>query len=186
MNDLADWLPGVWLRLFREAGLGRLELGFGLDALMLTADEVEAMTARQGALETEAEAKQAESLAALIDRLTARLGEDRVLTSEPVDSWIPERAERWRPALGRSPAAATAGGTPALASAPWMHTRPNCALRDRPSLAVRLSVTKIATEQPWVVVGAIVGVLLGGAGTLENALHLFQRRTCDRQVQMLG
>jgi len=92
---------GIWLRLFREAGLGRLELGFGLDALMLTADEVEPMTARQGALESEAEAKQAESLAALIDRLSARLGEDRVLTPEPVDSWVPERAERWRPALGR-------------------------------------------------------------------------------------
>ena len=107
---------GIWLRLFREAGLGRLELGFGLDALMLTADEVEAMTARQGALESEAEAKQAESLAALIDRLTARLGEDRVLTPEPVDSWIPERAERWRPALGRSPAAAAgdAGRRPIL------------------------------------------------------------------------
>lgn len=93
--------PGIWLRLFREAGLGRLELGFGLDALMLTADDVEVMTARQGALEREAEAQQAESLAALIDRLSARLGEDRVLTPEPVDSWIPERAERWRPALGR-------------------------------------------------------------------------------------
>ena len=97
---------GVWMRLFREAGLGRLELGFGLDAMMLTADEVETITARQGALESEAEAKQAESLAALIDRLTARLGEDRVLTPEPVDSWLPERAERWRPALGRSPATA--------------------------------------------------------------------------------
>ncbi|WP_162252091.1 DNA polymerase Y family protein [Brevundimonas sp. Root1423] len=97
---------GVWMRLFREAGLGRLELGFGLDAMMLTADTVEAMTARQGALESEAEAKQAESLAALIDRLTARLGEDRVLTPEPFDSWLPERAERWRPALGRSPSAA--------------------------------------------------------------------------------
>lgn len=92
---------GIWLRLFREAGLGRLELGFGLDAMMLTADAVEPMTARQGALESEAEAKQAESLAALIDRLTARLGEDRVLTPEAVDSWLPERAERWRPALGR-------------------------------------------------------------------------------------
>ncbi|MDQ3124792.1 MAG: DNA polymerase Y family protein, partial [Pseudomonadota bacterium] len=51
---------GIWLRLFREAGLGRLELGFGLDALMLTADAVETMTARQGALESEAETKQAE------------------------------------------------------------------------------------------------------------------------------
>jgi protein ImuB len=93
--------PAIWLRLFREAGLGRLELGFGLDALMLTADTVEPMVARQGVLESEAEAQQAESLAALIDRLTARLGEDRVLTPEPVDSWVPERAERWRPALGQ-------------------------------------------------------------------------------------
>jgi protein ImuB len=93
--------PAIWLRLFREAGLGRLELGFGLDALMLTADTVEPMVARQGVLESEAETQQAESLAALIDRLTARLGEDRVLTPEPVDSWVPERAERWRPALGQ-------------------------------------------------------------------------------------
>ena len=92
---------GVWLRLFREAGLGQLELGFGLDALMLTADIVEPMAAAQTALEAEAEARQVESLAALIDRLTARLGEARVLTPERVDSWIPERAERLRPALGR-------------------------------------------------------------------------------------
>jgi protein ImuB len=92
----------VWLRLFREAGLGRLELGFGLDALMLTADGVEAMAARQTALDGDGEAGQAEGLAALVDRLTARLGEDRVLTVEAVDSWVPERAERWRPALGRT------------------------------------------------------------------------------------
>lgn len=91
----------IWLRLFREAGLGQLELGFGLDALMLTADIVEPMAAHQAALESEAETRQSESLAVLIDRLTARLGEDRVLTPEPLDSWIPERAERLRPALGR-------------------------------------------------------------------------------------
>jgi protein ImuB len=95
----------VWLRLFREAGLGRLELGFGLDALMLTADLVEPIAARQAALESEAETKQAEDLAALIDRLSARLGEARVLIPEAVDSWIPERAERLRPALGRRPVA---------------------------------------------------------------------------------
>lgn len=100
----------VWLRLYREAGLGRLELGFGLDALMLTADVVEPMLARQGALENEAETVQAEGLAALVDRLSARLGEDRVLTPEAVDSWIPERAQRLRPALGRTPTA-DAGGT---------------------------------------------------------------------------
>lgn len=113
-------LPGreasIWLRLFREAGLGRLDLGFGLDALMLTADDAEPVVVRQGALETEAEAKQADDLAALIDRLTARLGETRVLAAEAVDSWIPERVERWRPALGRDPvpAAGDAGRRPLL------------------------------------------------------------------------
>jgi len=91
----------IWLRLFREAGLGKLELGFGLDALMLTADVVEPMVACQAALETGAETRQTESLAALVDRLSARLGEAHVLTPEAVDSWIPERAERLRPALGR-------------------------------------------------------------------------------------
>lgn len=100
---LAGREASIWMRLFREAGFGRLDLGFGLDALMLTADVTEPVTARQGALETEAEARQAESLAALIDRLTARLGEDRVLTPVPVDSWIPERAEMLRPALGCIP-----------------------------------------------------------------------------------
>ena len=97
---LAGREASIWLRLFREAGLGRLELGFGLGALLLAADGAGPMAARQGALESEAEAKQAESLALLIDRLTARLGQDRVLTPEAVDSWIPERAERLRPALG--------------------------------------------------------------------------------------
>jgi len=97
----------IWLRLFREAGLGRLELGFGLDALMLTADIVEPMAARQAALEAGAETRQGEGLAALIDRLTARLGEAHVLTPEAVDSWLPERAERLRPALGRRISAAS-------------------------------------------------------------------------------
>lgn len=99
----------IWLRLFREAGLGRLELGFGLDALMLTADVVEPIAACQAALEAETETRQAESLAVLIDRLSARLGEAHVLTPEVVDSWIPERAERLRPALGR-PVVADPGG----------------------------------------------------------------------------
>ncbi len=95
----------IWMRLFREAGLGRLELGFGLDAIMLTADVTEPIAARQGALEAKAGAAEVESLAALVDRLSARLGEGRVLTPEAVNSWIPERAERLRPALGRRPVA---------------------------------------------------------------------------------
>jgi len=96
--------PAIWRRLFGEAGLGRLDLGFGVDALMLAADATEPVRVRQTVLEGEAEARQAEQLATLVDRLSARLGEDRVLVPEAVDSWIPERAERWRPALAGPPA----------------------------------------------------------------------------------
>lgn len=95
--------PDIWLRLFREAGLGRLELGFGLDALMLTADMTEALAARQTVMVGEAEARQAEQLTVLTDRLTARLGEAQVLTPRWIDSWIPERAEQLTPVLGRRP-----------------------------------------------------------------------------------
>lgn len=90
----------IWMRLFRERGFERIDLGFGVDALMLSADLAEPMTARQISTEDEAAARHAESLAALIDRLSARLGEQAVTVAEPQGSWIPERAERWRPALG--------------------------------------------------------------------------------------
>jgi len=97
-------LPGrevsVWLRLFRERGVERLDLGFGVDALMLSADLTEPVKAHQVSLEDEAAARHAESLTALIDRLSARLGEGAVRVAEPQGSWLPERAERWRPALG--------------------------------------------------------------------------------------
>lgn len=105
--SIRSGLPGrdarIWLRLFREKGVERLDLGFGLDALMLTADRVEPMQAQQAAMEGEAEVRHAEGFAALIDRLSARLGEEAVRIAEPQGSWIPERAERWRPALGARP-----------------------------------------------------------------------------------
>ncbi|CAN5420736.1 DNA polymerase Y family protein [soil metagenome] len=92
--------PAIWMRLFRERGFERIDLGFGVDALMLSADLAERMTARQISTEDEAAARHAESLTALIDRLSARLGEHAISVAEPQGSWIPERAERWRPALG--------------------------------------------------------------------------------------
>jgi len=97
-------LPGrdipVWMRLFRERGVERLDLGFGVDALMLSADLTEPVKAHQVSLEDETAARHAESLTALIDRLSARLGEGAVRVAEPQGSWLPERAEQWRPALG--------------------------------------------------------------------------------------
>ncbi|CAN5293550.1 DNA polymerase Y family protein [soil metagenome] len=97
---LAGRDAGVWMRLFRERGLERLDLGFGADALMLNADLTEPVVAHQVSMEDEDAARHAESLTALIDRLSARLGEAAVQVAEPQGSWIPERAERWRPALG--------------------------------------------------------------------------------------
>jgi protein ImuB len=97
-------LPGrdvpIWMRLFRERGVERLDLGFGVDALMLSADLTEPLRPHQVSIEDEAAARHAESLTALIDRLSARLGEGAVRVAEPQGSWLPERAERWRPALG--------------------------------------------------------------------------------------
>ncbi len=95
----------IWLRLFRETGIERIDPGFGIDALMLSADLTEPLVALQDALGEEDKARHAEGMAALIDRLSARLGEASVQVSEPGGSWIPERAERWRPALGRRVAA---------------------------------------------------------------------------------
>jgi protein ImuB len=80
-------LPGrdvpIWMRLFRERGVERLDLGFGVDALMLSADLTEPLRPHQVSIEDEAAARHAESLTALIDRLSARLGEGAVRVAEP-------------------------------------------------------------------------------------------------------
>lgn len=93
----------VWMRLFRERGIERIDPGFGIDALMLTADLTETMVALQVAMNAEEQARHAEGLSALIDRLSARLGEAAVQVADPCGSWLPERAERWRPALSKAP-----------------------------------------------------------------------------------
>lgn len=93
----------IWMRLFREMGVERIDPGFGIDALMLTADLTEPVVALQVAMGDEDQARHAEGLAALIDRLSARLGEGAVRIADPFGSWLPERAERWRPALAKAP-----------------------------------------------------------------------------------
>jgi protein ImuB len=88
---------GVWLRLFREKGLDRLDIGFGVDALSLCADVVEPLAPTQPTLDGD-ERRIAVDLSELIDRLTARLGEAAVLAVRPRASWLPERSLRWGPA----------------------------------------------------------------------------------------
>jgi protein ImuB len=91
------------VRLLRLLG-GRIEAvdpGFGLDAATVEAALTEPVTERSGALpglKPDGEADVA-ALAGLVDRLSARLGEDRVWRPRPVDTWIPERAVRRAPPL---------------------------------------------------------------------------------------
>ncbi|MDB5451989.1 MAG: nucleotidyltransferase, partial [Caulobacteraceae bacterium] len=87
--------PAHILRLFREKGLEHLDLGFGADALMLSALVVEPLTVRQPDIDGEADIEAQAALAALIDRLQARLGDQAVRRPALKASWIPERAERW-------------------------------------------------------------------------------------------
>ena len=98
--------PAHLLRLLKERGLERLDLGFGADALMVTAHKAEAARSRQGDLDSGQERAGAEALAALIDRLGAKLGEAAVLRPVLRDSHIPERAEAWTSAGAETSSAA--------------------------------------------------------------------------------
>lgn len=102
----------IWMRLFRETGIEQIDPGFGIDALMLTAEAVEPIVVHQIAIGREEQARQAEGMAALIDRLSARLGETAVRVATPCGSWLPERAERWRPALAKAPPPEEGAGEP--------------------------------------------------------------------------
>ena len=81
--------------------------GFGADALMITAHKAEAARSRQGDLDSGQERAGDEALAALIDRLGAKLGETAVVRPVLRDSHVPERAEAWTPA-GAEPTAGSA------------------------------------------------------------------------------
>jgi protein ImuB len=91
---------GTVTRLFRERieGLADpLDPGFGFDMITLTVLALEPMTSAQ--LSLEGGSRDEEVLAALVDRLGARLGRHRIRRFAPCDSHIPERAFRTFPAI---------------------------------------------------------------------------------------
>ena len=99
-------IPKHLLRLLKEKGLESLDLGFGADALMLTAATAEPLAGRQGELAGDTRlAGTEEALAGLIDRLQARLGEGAARRPQGVESHLPERSERWIAAGPQAPAA---------------------------------------------------------------------------------
>jgi protein ImuB len=96
--------PSHLLRLLKEKGLENLDLGFGADALMLTAVTAEPLPGAQGELQGDVRLAEADiALAGLIDRLQARLGEGAARRPQGRESYLPERSERWVPAGPRPP-----------------------------------------------------------------------------------
>nr|WP_255530241.1 DNA polymerase Y family protein [Novosphingobium sp. NBM11] len=98
-NPVRD--PATVLRLMREridTLADPLDPGFGFDAILLDVPRVEPLAPRQDALEG-GRAAADDTLDALIDRLSVRLGADRVTRLHPADTHIPEAAQRLRPAI---------------------------------------------------------------------------------------
>ncbi len=86
-------------RLFRErldALADPLDPGFGFDLIRLSASHVEIVVQEQRDFDTRAQDN--DEVAALVDRLAARLGSRRVVVHLPQDTHIPERAELAVPA----------------------------------------------------------------------------------------
>ena len=91
---------GHWLRLVDER-LENMDAGEGFDAFTLEALYAEPLEAQQDGLEDRGKEDRALALVRMVDALSGRLGEERVLVPITKDSHWPERAEAWVPAMGR-------------------------------------------------------------------------------------
>ncbi len=98
--------PAHLLRLL-AGKLDGIDPGFGFDLLTLEALRVEPLALQQDHLEGRRDAQR--DVARLLDRLTARLGSDKITWSAWVQSHLPERVEHALPALGH-----VAGQAPVL------------------------------------------------------------------------
>ena len=108
------------MRLFAEK-LETIDPGFGIEKLALHAEQTAPIEQNQGRLEGGGTAisSRDERLAQFIDRLIARLGSKAVTITTPVESHIPEHAER----------RATPGSSPKeWADRPCLPPRPSCLL----------------------------------------------------------
>ena len=80
-------------RLLTER-LPRIDLGFGIEEMVLTASRTEPLAERQLSGAVLGQGPEIADLAALVDTLRLRLGEGRVYRLGPVESDLPERAVR--------------------------------------------------------------------------------------------
>lgn len=122
----------------------RMNLGFGVDAIRLTALEVGDVPIEQGVLvegaAPEPRSRAQREAAQLVDVLGNRLGRQRVLRAEAVDTHVPEKSFRLKPAAekgGKGYAPASAGDRPSVL---LEHVRP-------------LDVTAMRPEGPVLQIG---------------------------------
>ena len=76
-----------------------LDPGFGFDAFALEASWAESLSSAQESLVGEPSGER--EVARLVDRLTVKLGTEKVRRPQPHESHLPERASGWRPALDK-------------------------------------------------------------------------------------
>ncbi len=117
--------------------LETIDPGFGIEVATMIAEGVEPISDRQGRLDTAREPTVEEGLAPLVDRLTNRLGEDRVWRAAPVESHAPELSVRRARPLAR----------PAAETRAWDRTTPRPARLFRRPEPVDL-VTAILPDDP--------------------------------------
>lgn len=77
-----------------------LDPGFGFDAFALEASWAENLSSAQDSLVGEHSGES--EVARLVDRLSVKLGPDKVRRPQPHESHLPERASGWRPALEKA------------------------------------------------------------------------------------
>jgi len=86
-------LPGRDARRIAKLLAPKIEAidpGFGIEVVTMTASEIETLSGRQTRLDRAAQPAVEDGLSPLIDRLTNRLGEDRVWRAIPLESHVPE------------------------------------------------------------------------------------------------
>ena len=123
--------PAHLVRLFGEK-LGTVDPGFGIEAASLAATRTEPFAARQLAVR-DADAPPEAELGPLVDRIASRIGPRRLYRVAPVESDLPERAERRVAAL--SPPSGTSwhdGPRPALVLDPPEPVKVMALLPDHP------------------------------------------------------
>ena len=88
---------GRLMRLFAER-LDKIDPGFGIDMMMLSAHRTDSMLPEQVALEAHAASADRDAVGHLVDRLSNRFGSARVYRLAARQRHVPERAERCIPA----------------------------------------------------------------------------------------